>query len=203
MLVYPGVVPGGMVRDPVDDHRHVPRVAFTHQGLEILDRAEFRVHGAVVLDAIRGIDRIEFAYLENRHEPDHIGSEFRNGIQMVPHRVEGIPRREIPRIDLIHHHILRMRGNEGGRVGRCGTPAARAAGAHCRQQQGKNQVFSHIVFICHENQTRKSAERVRDTVRSQYGSASVRILSLPPLRRTMLRMAPTAMMHVLEIRKKS
>ena len=138
VVLDPLVVPGGMVGDPVDDDGHAALVGTVYEGLEILEGTEFRVDGSIILDAIGtlyGFLDTEFA---NRHEPYDVGSEVLDGVQTGADGLEGILRREVARVDLVHHDIFRSRNRD------VAVPARARDGQKTNNRE--NESFHNIAF---------------------------------------------------------
>jgi len=51
----PGVLVGGVVRHQVDDHAQARVMGLQQQAVEILERAEQRIDGAVIRDIVAGV----------------------------------------------------------------------------------------------------------------------------------------------------
>ena len=74
----PGVVPGGVVRDPVEDHRHLTPMGFGDQGAELGGGPEFRIERVVVLGRVRRAEAARRAELPDRlhgHQPQNVDAE--------------------------------------------------------------------------------------------------------------------------------
>ena len=74
VVLDPLVVPGSMVRDPVDDDCHAPGVGVRNHLLEVIERAEFGIDRLVVLYAVRTLYGFLDADLADGHEPHYVRS---------------------------------------------------------------------------------------------------------------------------------
>ena len=118
MFLDPGIVPGGVVGDPVDDDGHALFVGVGDEGLEVFQGAEFRIDGLVILDAIRALDGFLDPDLADGHEPYDIGTQVLDSIQPGVDCLERLFGCEVAGIDLIHDYILRRGNGDRNRPGR-------------------------------------------------------------------------------------
>ena len=138
MVLDPLVIPGGMVGDPVDDDGHTALVGAGYEGLEVLEGTEFRVDGRIVLDAIRALDSFLDTEFADGHEPYYVGSEILDGVQAGTDGLEGVLRREVAGVDLVHHDIFRSRNRD------VAVPARARDGQKTNNRE--NESFHNIAF---------------------------------------------------------
>lgn len=85
-----------MVIDHVDDALHAPVVDGVDQMPEIIQRAEFGVHGAVVADGVGAAERalaVLFAGRVNGQQPDDVRAERLDAVEVRLHGSERCPLR--------------------------------------------------------------------------------------------------------------
>ena len=91
MLCKPGIG-GRVVIDHVDDALHAPVVDGVDQTLEIVQRAELGVHGAVVTDGVGAAERalsVLFAGRMDGQQPDDVRAERLDAVEIRLHGGEG------------------------------------------------------------------------------------------------------------------
>ena len=95
-----------MVRHPVHDECHAAGVAFTHQQLEVVDGAEFGIDRRVIGYAVGGILALNLPDRVDGHDPDHVGAQAPDGVELRNHRKERGAVGEYAGIHLIHYHLF-------------------------------------------------------------------------------------------------
>ena len=105
----PGVVRGGMVRHPVENHLHSQLVSLGYEGVEVLEGSELRIGGAVIFDCIVRTEGSLASFLANRverHHPHHIHALLLEPWKLVLSCLEGAFRGELAGVELIDYTIV-------------------------------------------------------------------------------------------------
>ena len=82
----PRIVPGGVVRHPVEDDVHTELVDFLYQLSKILLGAEVGVHFLVILDAVRAAESAFTVFLadwEYRHQPQDVHAHIFEAFEVL------------------------------------------------------------------------------------------------------------------------
>ena len=104
VLLHQCVVPGRVVRHPVQNDMQAKGMGAVHEMLHVVERAELRVHRAVVLHGIGAAQRafaVLFADGAQRHEPDDIDAQFLEAWQLLFRFRQRAFRGELPHVDLV------------------------------------------------------------------------------------------------------
>ena len=108
MFPGPGMVAAGVVGHPVEDHLEAFFMSGRQEVVEIFQRTEFRIDGAIVLHGIIAAER-PLASLDadrmDRHQPEDVDTQFRKAVELRLDGREGAFRRELTHVDLVDHGV--------------------------------------------------------------------------------------------------
>ena len=113
MLLREFVVPGGVVRDEIEDHLEALCMCGIDEGAKVLLGTEFGVHRVIVLHGIgaaKGALAVFRADRVDRHEPENIDAQFLEARQFLHGSGEGSFGCELAGINLIKHRVARPFG---------------------------------------------------------------------------------------------
>ncbi len=113
VLLRQGVVPGGVVGDEIEDDLEPLRVGGIDEGLELRLGAELGIDRVIVLYGIGAAQRALAVFLADgvdRHQPQDIDAQFLEPGELLLRRLESALGRELARVDLIDHRVLRPFG---------------------------------------------------------------------------------------------
>jgi hypothetical protein len=102
-------VPGGVIRNDIDEHFHTALVSGGDELLQIIRAAVSRIDCVVVAHRVGTADRsfrFELAHGMNRHEPDDIDAKILESIELRGHAFEIARWREGPREYLVDDGVV-------------------------------------------------------------------------------------------------
>src|ERR1044071_7707898 len=108
MFLCEWIIPGSMIRHPVEDHVHAQLMGGPYKMLEVGQLAKFRIDRQIILNGI-GTAQAAFAILfpdgVDRHQPEDIRAEV---LQARELRLGGAQRsfvRELAEVDLVDRSV--------------------------------------------------------------------------------------------------
>ena len=140
----PGVVAAGVVGYPVEDHFEALFVGGGQEVVEVFERAEFGVHGAIVLHGIVAAEGALAAFHADGmdgHQPEDVDAQSGEAVELLFNGGERTFLRELADVDLIDDGLLRPVGVFDVREVdfRC----RRLAGGQAAEQKQESQDLFH------------------------------------------------------------